>query len=308
MREKVSEFFKSKFFRVFLSFLLLLYLFSKVNFSLFFLHLKQAQEAYLLLALALLPFSIALRSYNWGLILNREKPVLSLRDLNRLNLLGIGASLFLPAGSGEVVKAYYGGKVHGHREDFFTSVFLDKMTSLIALFLLGSFFGFLKKLTAYAIPSLLLGLALFFFLFLPRAFFFLSHRYLETVFKEKVSLRRLGELSVLPSSLLLKVLIISFFGWLVTYFQFFLVCRTFNLQVSFPYLLAVSPLIGLARLFPFTLNGLGSGEAAIVYLFQQVGVASELSLLASLASQIINAFLPGFLGLYFFYRQELTLN
>ncbi|MDY7033224.1 MAG: flippase-like domain-containing protein, partial [Thermodesulfobacteriota bacterium] len=89
----------------------------------------------------------------------------------------------------------------------------------------------------------------------------------------------------------------EFEGWTVTYFQLYLICLAFSIKVEFMYVLAVAPLFSLARLFPFTLNGLGTQEAVIIYLFRLINVGSTLSVLISLTNRVMNFIIPAIVGI-----------
>ncbi|HML05531.1 MAG TPA: hypothetical protein VK426_07145, partial [Methanobacterium sp.] len=78
---------------------------------------------------------------------------------------------------------------------------------------------------------------------------------------------------------------------------------SFSIDVTLIYVLAISSLISLATLFPFTLNGLGSGEAMLMYLFSLINISPTMALLVSLISQLINAFIPGLFGFLIIVRK-----
>jgi uncharacterized membrane protein YbhN (UPF0104 family) len=67
----------------------------------------------------------------------------------------------------------------------------------------------------------------------------------------------------------------------------------------------VASLINLAILFPLTLNGIGSGEAMMVYLFGLVNIAPTMAILISfLYSQILTTFIPGIFGLIIIMKKK----
>jgi uncharacterized membrane protein YbhN (UPF0104 family) len=71
-----------------------------------------------------------------------------------------------------------------------------------------------------------------------------------------------------------------------------------SVEISFIYILAVASLINLSILFPLTLNGIGSGEAMMVYLFGLVNISPTLAIIISLLySQVLTTIIPGLFGL-----------
>ncbi len=303
MEEKLREVFQSKLLKAFVSFLLLAYLFRKTDFFSIFFNFKEVKWPFFLAGTLLLPLSLSIRTYNWGLVLNREKRILNFIELSYLNLIALGANLFLPASAGELVKAYYASKLHSEKGWVLISIYLDKLTSLIAVFIIGTFFSFLEGLYYLAFLSFLFFLFSSFLLFVPKTFFYLFRFFSPSLLNnKKFDVKKILTFFVLPARRLFLILFISFLGWLATYFQLFLFCYAFSVKLSLFYLLAISSALVLARLFPLTLNGLGSGEAAFVYFFGLKGVSSNLALLVSLTSQLVNAFFPGLIGLALFYQ------
>ncbi len=303
MKEKAKAVFKGKFFKTVFSIFLLSYLFLKTDFSLVFLGFKEIRWFPFLIGVLLLPVSLLIRAYNWGLVLNREKKVFDFIELNQLNLVALGANLFLPASAGELVKAYYASKLRGEKTKMVFSVFIDKLTSLIAIFLIGSFFSYQEGFNYLAGFSFLFCFLSLLLLYIPTVFSLFFRFFSFDLPPEKgFNLKEILAFLVLPPGRLFLVLFVSLLGWLATYWQIYLFCQGFKVDLSFSYLLAISPALVLARLFPLALNGLGSGEAAFVYFFGLKGVDSKLAILVSLTSQLVNAFIPGLIGLAFFYR------
>lgn len=299
--EKIKNVLNSKVVKVFVSFILLLYLFSQINFSLIIRSLKDANWVYFFLAFLIMPFSILIRSFNWGLILNRSGKKLSLKQLCFLNLLGISANLFLPAQSGELVKVYYGYRLHGLKEEIISSTLLDKLTSLIAVFLMGAVFSSLWGFKILPPTFFLIAFCLVVLLFIPRLLHLVNLMRLPANLQKWLDGKELINFSVLPLKLIFVVLFISFLGWLLSYLQLFLFCLTFKAHIDFSYLIAILPAVIAARLVPFVLSGFGTGEAAFVYFFGLVNTPPNIALLVSLTARIVSSVIPGVAGLIIFY-------
>ncbi len=69
--------------------------------------------------------------------------------------------------------------------------------------------------------------------------------------------------------------------------------------MSLFYVFSVAPLLTLIRLFPFTLSGIGSDEAALCYFFSRAGASLEEILAAALLYRFFTLILPGIAGLFF---------
>ena len=101
---------------------------------------------------------------------------------------------------------------------------------------------------------------------------------------------------------------LSVAGWLVTYVQLYLIFRGLRVEVSVLYVFAAAPFLTLVRLFPFALQGLGTDELAICFVFAQAGVGYEESMAAALLYRLILIILPGLAGLGFVIKHRKMEN
>lgn len=278
--------------------LFIIFLLKFINFQLLFESLENVNN-YFFLALLLIPFNIFLRALRWLIIINKDNKLISLVDSLSLTLVGIGLNIFLPASSGDIAKSYYGYKWHGFKEEMFSSSIADKFIALLALFIVGVITAFLIKL--YYLSIFLLVLTIFFIIliFLPNYIPWTKIKVISSkIFKVNFDKEKLEQSFELTDRTKLLVLLISIIAWFLTYLQFFIVCKSFNLNIGLFYVLAVSPLITLSTLLPFTVNGIGTGEVVTTYLFSLIGISPTMAILVSLiSSQLLCSIIPGLFGL-----------
>ena len=251
----------------------------------------------ILVVLFLIPINILLRAWRLMIILNNGKKKITLHDSFYLNLAGITLNLFMPASSGDIAKSYYGYKWHGIKEEMLSANIFDKFMALFSIFIIGSLAALFLKFYALSIFSGILAL------FLSIAFLYPSvmpwsslNRLIYKFLRINLEENKLASSFAVSSSVKIKTFLISIFAFIVLYFQFYMLCKSFSIDVTFFYVLAVAPLMNLALMFPLTLNGLGSGEAMIVYLFNLINISPTLTIVVSLLSQVINAIIPGLIG------------
>ncbi len=280
------------------SFLILLFLMKFVNFQMLWTSIKNVNSLFLI-ALAIIPFSIFLRAWRWMIIINKDEKLVSLRNSFSLTLVGVALNIFLPASSGDIAKSYYGYKWHGIKEEMLSTSIVDKIIALLALFIIGSVAAFSLKMNILAIFSIIVMIALLLLVFYPKMMpWGILNRLLAIFTKKTLDEEKLEYSFSLPHKIKIITLIISIIAWLVSYIQFFVVCKSFSIDISFIYILAVASLLNLSLLFPFTLNGIGSGEVMTVYLFGLVGIPPTLAILISLLYfQVLNTIIPGIFGL-----------
>ena len=96
---------------------------------------------------------------------------------------------------------------------------------------------------------------------------------------------------------LVCAILLSVLGWMITYFQLYLIFRGLQVRISVFYVFAAAPFLTLVRLFPFALQGLGTDELAICFVFRQAGIGYEESMAAALLYRFFLLILPGLVGL-----------
>ena len=89
-------------------------------------------------------------------------------------------------------------------------------------------------------------------------------------------------LSHLPLSGLLRPFLFTFFSWLVMALNFYIIARVIAIQLPYFYCLFIYPLVSLVQLFPVTVAGFGTREAALLYCFSHFGVSAERTVAFSL--------------------------
>ncbi len=269
--------------------------------------LWRARPEYLLLVLLILPLSFLIRAYRWQTILRRAGQCVPLTDVFLLTFVGVALNFILPGGLGDIARSYYGYRRSGLKEEMLSSSVADKTLALMAVGVLGTVSAAFYGLPAYAYLSLAIAAVFGLILFIPQAIPWgvLSRAVLWATGKH-LDAQLLTDTFRLSNADKAWLLAVSIAGWLVTYFQFYLICRAVAVEVSLLYVLALAPLVTLARLFPLTLNGLGSQEAVVLYLFGLMGIASAQALLVSLTFTFALVVIPGLVGLAVIVHQGLA--
>lgn len=282
--------------KLIISVLIMMFLLKFINIPLLLDSLKSV-NALFLVVLALIPINILLRAWRLMIILNKDDKLISIKDSFYLNLAGITLNLFMPASSGDIAKSYYGYKWHGIKEEMLSANIFDKFMALFSIFFIGSIAALFLKFYALSIFSTILAIFLVTLFIYPHIMpWNFLNRVISKFIKIKLDENKLANSFALSSKIKLITFLISIFAFTILYFQFYLLCKSFSIDVTFSYVLAVAPLMNLALMFPLTLNGFGSGEAMIIYLFNLINVSPTLSIVVSLLSQVINAVIPGIIG------------
>lgn len=283
---------------------ILLFLLSRVSLSEFavqFYHLDSVVIAWLVV---MLPVTLLIRSWRFKLLFDTSTQRISLGESFILLLVGLGLNLTLPASSGDVAKSYFGFRWSGIKERMLSTSVLDKVIAVSSVTFVGLPFSiycrdilFTMLFLGALLPSLLI-------LILPLA----AQRYdttkcalkwLSALLRNRIDFVRVVEELKVGTRKWIAAILWSVLGWVMTYIIVYLCFRATSSHLSLGYVLATGPLLTIVRLFPFTINGLGSDEAVWIVAFARVGVDTSASLAASLFFRFVALIGPGVVGLIF---------
>ncbi|OXU15046.1 lysylphosphatidylglycerol synthase transmembrane domain-containing protein [Sedimentisphaera salicampi] len=275
------------------------FIFSRINLQELGAVIRGVSLPLLFLCFALLIPNYLLRAYRWRLLFQDSSHTISLTDSSLLLFAGLGLNLFMPAGSGDIAKAYFGYRWSGVKERMVSISFLDKLIAVSSISIPGLAASLITSRPIFAALSLLAGIPLLFVLFFV-GWFSRSEKAKDFIDKRagrKFDFQLFSRQIESSKGKLFYAVIVSVLGWAVTYFIFFICFRMIDSQISLYYVFSVSPILTLARLFPFSLNGLGSDEAVIGFLFLGSGLESEKVLAAALLYRVVLLIIPGLAGL-----------
>ncbi len=260
------------------------------------LKLADLRWGWLALGVALVPLSLAVRSWSFGLVLNRERAILGPGRLYRLTLVGAGLALFLPTGAADLAKARWGLVAHGSAEEMVVSSVVDKLTSIVAVGLLGIAAAAAASDGTLAVLSGALAVAAAIPLF---ARWDSAWRALVRLLagRREIDEERIASHARPPARLIAIVTAVSVLGWLVTYAIVFACVRAVGADVSVAAVLALAPLVTVSRLVPVSAGGLGLGEVTMASLLARAGAPEAVAAQAALVQLVALVLLPGAAGL-----------
>ena len=266
--------------------------------------LVNAQWGWLLITLVLTFLGVAVRAKRWQILLEVFDLDIPLLELIRMYFIGFFFNNLLPSGlGGDAVRMVELNKKTHRGSDTVTSVVVDRLMGLfgsVTLAFLALFFSWQTVPREIAVASVLvfLGIILGGFVLLNKSLYNLLRRislirkitdikFVSNIFTsfQTYNLRAIGR-SFLAGILLSLILI----GMNVT------IGLALGIETSLAYYLVFVPLISLVLLLPITFAGLGTREAAYVFLFTQVGVSTEAALGLSLLYYSFGNIAPGLVG------------
>jgi len=300
---------KSILLKIFISFGLLMIFLLNTDLLGMFYALSHISVKMLLIVLVLYFFSIYINSFKWFLILPQNKVI----DLFKLNLLGAYYSLVLPGQlAGDLVKAYKLGKGQKDAEQVVASVFVDKVTGFIGLFIVGTVGIFF---TSIDVPSslgwiLLCGVVIGVLVLLSiriKGVYNLILKVFLMIPKKIVRLKKIIE-QIIPLleawkvysqklNLIILSILIGIVFQVISVIIIYILANQIGVYLSFFELCWIHCFVSLVVLLPFTIGGLGLREGTFIGILSWQGIASKEALALSLsifAIQIIGALVGAF--------------
>jgi len=264
----------------------------KIGFTLFFawiifrqIHLSQlltnlttATPLPLLYFLIHFPLAVWISTHRWQIILRHFHFKLPFSQLFRSYFLASFYSQFLPTDiAGDLYKSLSLARHHRlSRKLLFVTTLLDRLSGLVILLLIPFFcswllFPFLPRISLSPVYLLI-----FVFAFLLVAFFSRS-AFIPIISSTITKLKPHLLLLFKPNLLFWSLLFL-----LQNLIAYYLVFLSLGINLPFHYLLLFIPLIQLTNLIPLTPSAFGTKEAIGLFLFDLIGVSSEITLAAFL--------------------------
>lgn len=270
-----------------ISCLLLVYLFSTVDRHSIVLVISRADWYLVLGSFVILVLGFLISCYKWWVLLRSDEVVCPYGALARYYLVGFYFNNFLPTSiGGDAVRIYLVARRCGKRIVGFNSVFAERLSGLLALFVLGWVgVGLGEASLGVGVGGVFVcafGVSIVFVLilvdgricsFAKRFFSAKLWRRADDVlsgirkyFRSASTLWMMTWTSVLFQSLMVLV--------------YYVGAQGLSLNISFLDLMVVVPVVTVLMLMPVSLNGLGVREGGFVILLSQMGVnqAEALSL------------------------------
>ena len=256
--------------------------------------------ASLMIAAALLIPSLGIRAWRWHYLMGRAGYHIAMMRSWALLFVGTALNLILPAGAGDVAKSYVGYRWSGLKEPMLAVSLSDKIIALGSVGLMALPFAILRGQIAYALAGAAMAFCagLFVLAGAPmarrgRVAAMLDK--LSTLLRHKIDLRRTAQTCHVTGSTLTVAVIVSIIGWLISYGVMACCFTAAGASIPPSHVFGVAALLTLIRLFPLTLNGIGSDEAALLFFFGAYG-SGEVLLAGALLYRLLTLVLPGIIG------------
>ncbi len=281
--------------------------------------LSQADPWQLALAPLILVAIALARGLRWQYVANAVGIRYSLARATQIWLIGFFASAVTPAKAGDALRAVYLRNDTGRPlGECFLTVFVDRLWDLGFVLLAGVASALLFSQRYIAIPSAPLFIAGAVFIagaaalmthrramraLLKPAFLLLTpprnraamstsfHTFYDALREFGSSPRRAFTMAILTLA-----------GWALIFALAVHIARSLSIPVDWKYLVLIMPIVTLVELIPFTVSGLGTRDATVMYFFSVVGLDSAQAVGFSIAYVLIGTYLTALIGLALWVR------
>ncbi len=263
------------------------------------------------IALLFLSFLVIVVScLKWQILLKVKGLSVSIRYLVSLYLLGYFFNNFLPSMvGGDLARGYFLGKRLGNRRDAYLSVFIERLTGLLALSIMAIIVVFVDHpavrqgglrwpLIATACGSMI-GIAIVF----SRRLF----RLCLSVVPARFSGAR-GKMDKIHKALcefngskrvFVQVMGLSLLFHVLAGINLYCACLALRYEVMLLDMILVTPLIILVSLIPITVNGVGLWEGSFIVFFALLGIPAPVAISAALLLRAKNLLVSALGGLVY---------
>jgi uncharacterized protein (TIRG00374 family) len=269
--------------------------------------------------------AIVMKSFKWKLIVSTLKKEISLSLSIRAFLIGFSFSVLTPAKLGDFVRAFYIRDEQCNLGKALSSVVTDRLIDIVTLFsiafvgiLVFSFVFHKEILSASLLFILAVAIASAVYIVtnkqlltrLLRPFFniFIPHHHKKTVSEYYHDF--FSGLSVFfqNKKIFFLVIIVGLVSWFPPIVYAWLLALSLGIGVELTFFVLVIPIISLLDLLPISISGIGTRDAALIFLFGLQGIPPESAVAFSLLYLFMSYWLVALIGALFWIQNPIAMD
>ncbi|MDO8517225.1 MAG: lysylphosphatidylglycerol synthase transmembrane domain-containing protein [Nanoarchaeota archaeon] len=296
-----------------------IYLLFKINILNVFSEIEKADLTLLFIAILLTFVYEIFQTLKWFLIARKQKISVSFLEAFKINFMTNFYGFVTPSKIGTIIRADYLKKYTKNIGKGISNFTIDKLLDLTSLFVLVVFFilvfrnkfNFIPLNYVFFFGFVLLTLFLVFYN-KERSKFLLRIVYRKFVPKrmqEKAKLTFESFYEDLPTKkFLFLVFLVNLIDWIIIYLVNYFVGLSLGINLDLMYFLAILPIATLIAQIPITINGLGTREATMIYLFGLFGIEAAKVFSMSILVLLISGVLPSIIGSFLTFKNKDSSN
>lgn len=281
--------------------------------------LKEINIYYFIFVFILSGAIIIIKAMKWKLIIESREIKYSLMNCISAWLVGNSASLITPGRVGDLYRAFYlkkfgndsiGGSSATVVFDRFIDIVIMIILAIFGLLMLSKTFGVLFN---FLLPVSVLFLIVLIIIFtrvntIENILKYLFNKLIPERLRsnQEINLHDFFEGThtiIAKKRYIFWATILSIVAWFINIFQFYLLTLALNIHVPFLFVAYITPIITIVELFPVSISGIGTRDAALIFLLFPFLVKAEVAIFLSLSMLFVN-FSIGFVGLLIWFREQ----
>jgi len=305
--------------------LLFIFILTRIDLSSLFEIFLSINLFFLCCALIVNGIAIVVKSFKWKLIVSTLKKEISLSLSIRAFLIGFSFSVLTPAKLGDFVRAFYIRDEQCNLGKALSSVVTDRLIDIVTLFsiafvgiLVFSFVFHREILSVSLLVILAVAIASAVYIvtrkdlltWLLRPFFniFIPHHHKKTVSEYYHDF--FSGLSVFfqNKKIFFLVIIVGILSWFPPIVYAYLLALSLGISVDLTFFVIVIPIISLLDLLPISISGIGTRDAALIFLFGLQGIPPESAVAFSLLYLFMSYWLVALVGALFWIQNPIKMD
>lgn len=250
--------------------------------------------------------AVYLKAWKWKKIIDYSGMKYTLSNSFIAWLVGFAVGMITPGRVGDFYRSVY--LKTSNKKPLgvcFATVFLDRIVDIIIMLIFAGL-GVIYLILGYNVPYgrelaitvVVLALLSLVFLFVfrenvvrklvrPLFYRFIPERYHKDMKKNYKSFFSLFNRVMEKPSMIAVVFIIGLLGWLIAFFEMYLLALALNLDVSYVFIGSIAPIINMIELIPISFSGIGTRDAAMIFFMGLVSVNKEAAVAFSLLILVV---------------------
>lgn len=269
------------------SFGLLYWLLTDLNFQEILESVKQADYLLLLAAFLLHPIGLLISAYRWQILLAARGAVIRLPVLFASYFVGMFFNNFLPSTiGGDVYRAYDSWRLGQSKSDAAAVVFVDRLLGVVALAIFAFIALYFERRFSQLIPNLSLWIALcliglasivIFIFYTPQSLVDIINRVIQLI-KGKTGQKIAALVDAFLAfrgerATLFSALILSFLLQINVVVHYYLIGLSMDFDISLLSYFLIIPVVTIVLMLPISINGIGVREGIFALFLAGYGIA-----------------------------------
>jgi uncharacterized protein (TIRG00374 family) len=287
-----------------------------------FLHIN---PVILLCALFVNGIAVVIKSLKWMMIVSTLKKKVSLGTSIKAFLIGFSFSVLTPAKLGDFIRAFYIRDEECSLAKALSSVVTDRLIDIVMLFSFA-FMGILVFSFVFHIQILSLSLFVVLAAAIASAVYIITNKNLLSgllrpffnVFIPQHHKKTISEyyhefflgLSIFyhDKKTFILVIIVAILSWLPPFLYAYLLALSIGINLDLTFFILVIPIISLLDLLPISISGIGTRDAALIFLFGLENIPPETAVAFSLLYLFMSYWLIALVGALLWIKNPVTAD